>query len=307
MIQAIFSTMLQVIVPLAIPVSVGALLVRFKSLETKHLLTFVLYYLMPGMVFNTLYTAQITFEDLYGTIVFSLLDLIVLWAVARTAGKILKLPAPEVAGVTLISTLTNNVNYGLPLVLLAFGQPGLDKASIYVVIQMILVNTIGVYFAARSNFSMKNAVKSVFSLPSIYAVLLAVLFRAFALHLPDVIEKGVDMSTKAYSPVVLAILGAQMAGVKGTKLVRELRAAFWSGMTIRMLLSPLIAYLLLRVLGISGILFPVLFILASMPVAVNSVILAEKFDASAHIVSKCILWTTLVSFIVLPILIELVK
>ncbi len=98
-----------------------------------------------------------------------------------------------------------------------------------------------------------------------------------------------------------------MAGVKGTKLVRELRAAFWSGMTIRLLLSPLAALLVLRVLGISGVLFPVLFILASMPVAVNSVILAERFDASPHIVSKCILWTTLASFIVLPVLIELVK
>lgn len=44
-----------------------------------------------------------------------------------------------------------------------------------------------------------------------------------------------------------------------------------------------------------------------MPVAVNAVILAEEFDASASIVSKCILWTTLGSFIVLPFLIELVR
>lgn len=303
MIQAVFSTMLQVIVPLSIPVSAGALLVRFKSLETKNLLTFVLYYLMPVMVFHTLYTAQITFEDLYETIVFSLLDLAVLWAVARSTGKLMKLAAPEAAGVTLASAFTNNVNYGLPLVLLAFGQPGLDKASIYVVIQMILVNTIGVYLAARSNFSIKKAVKSVFSLPSIYAVMLAVILRTLALPLPDMLDKGIDMIAKAYSPVVLAVLGAQMAGVKGTRLARELQTAFWSGMTIRILLSPLIAYLLLRALGIGGILFPVLLILASMPVAVNSVILAEKFDASAHMVSKCILWTTLASVIVLPVLI----
>jgi predicted permease len=104
LIQAVFSTMLQVIVPLAIPVTAGVLLVRFKGLEIKHLLTFVLYFLMPGIVFYTMYTARITFKDLYGTVLFSLLDLVLLWALARAAGKILKLPAPEIAGVTLIST-----------------------------------------------------------------------------------------------------------------------------------------------------------------------------------------------------------
>jgi predicted permease len=50
-----------------------------------------------------------------------------------------------------------------------------------------------------------------------------------------------------------------------------------------------------------------LFILAGMPVAVNAVILAEKFNASPKFVSKCILWTTLISFIVLPFMIGFVK
>jgi predicted permease len=44
-----------------------------------------------------------------------------------------------------------------------------------------------------------------------------------------------------------------------------------------------------------------------MPVAVNAVILAEKFGAVPNIVSKCILWTTLASIVLLPVLIELVR
>lgn len=307
MIQSVLSTLISVIVPLSIPVIAGALLVRFKGLETKHLLTLVLYFLAPGIIFNTLSTAQVSFGDVYKTVLFCILNLFLLWAVANILGKILKLPAPEVAGLTLISTLTNSVNYGLPLVLLAFGQLGLDKASFYVVIQMLIVNTIGVYFAARSSFSIKNAIKSVFSLPAIYAALLAIILRTFDLHLPAGIEKGIGMVAQSYSPIVLAILGAQMVSVKNSRLGKEAQAAFWSGMTIRMLLSPLLAWLCLYVLGIRDILFSVLFILASMPVAINSVILAEKFDASPNIVSKCILWTTLVSFIVLPVLIVLVK
>lgn len=214
MILIVFSTLLEVIVPLAIPVAAGALLVRLKGLESKHLLTVILYVLLPCMVFNTLSTAQVSFEDLYKTTLFSLINLILLWAIANIAGKILKLPAQKVAGLTLTSTLTNSVNYGLPLILLAFGQAGLDKASVYVIVQLIMVNTAGVFFAARSSFSIKNAIKSVFSLPAIYATFLAIILRAFALHLPSEIEVGIEMVAKSYSPVVLVILGAQMAGVK---------------------------------------------------------------------------------------------
>jgi predicted permease len=230
-----------------------------------------------------------------------------MWAAANILGKILKLSSHNIAGLTLISTLTNSNNYGLPLVLLAFGKLGLGKASIYVVVQMIIVNTIGVYFAARSRFSAKDAIKSVFSLPAIYAALLAVLLRVLNLNLPGGIEEGINMISQAYSPIVLAILGAQMASVKNSNLELESQTTFWSGMICRLLLSPIITCLCLYILHISGMLYSVLFILASMPVAVNSVILAEKFDASPQIVSKCILWTTLASFIILPILIVLVK
>jgi hypothetical protein len=307
LIQSVLATLVQVIVPLSIPVIAGALLVRLKKLETRNLLTLVLYFLLPCMVFDTLFNAELSLGDLYSTVSFSLINLILLWAAANITGKMLKLPAPETAGLTLTSTLTNCVNYGLPLVLLAFGQAGLDKASVYVVLQMIIVNTFGVYFAARSNFSMKSAVKSIFTLPAVYAALLAFLLRALSLHFPAGIETGIEMVAKSYSPVVLVILGAQMAGVGNSRLEHGSQKAFWAGIAIRMLVSPLLAFLVLNILGVSGILFSVCFILSSMPVAVNAVILSEKFDASPRIVSKCILWTTLASFFVLPVLIEIVK
>ncbi|UUZ80188.1 AEC family transporter [Paenibacillus sp. P26] len=307
MFQTVMTTLIQVIVPLSIPVIAGALLKRFKDLDTKPPLTLYLYFLSPAIILETLTTAEISFDDIYKTLAFCVLNLVLMWAVANGLGRSLKLQSPELAGLTLISTLTNSVNYGLPLVLLAFGKLGLDKASVYVIAQMIIANTIGVYFAARSQFSVKNAVKSVFALPSIYAALLAMVLRASGLHLPADLEKGVSMVAAAYSPVVLAILGAQMISVSNDRLDPKIRFSFWAGLGVRSLLSPLAACLVLYVLRVQGTLFSVMFIVASMPVAVNAVILAERFDASPKFVSKCILWTTLASFIVLPVLIGLVK
>jgi len=307
MFESILSTLVGVIAPLSLPVLGGAALTRWKRFETKQLLTVVLYILSPGIIFHTLTTAQVSLDDVTNSVLFSLLNMGLLWGMAKAFSAAFSLPASETAGLTLVATLTNAVNYGLPLVLLAFGQLGLDKASVYVVIQMFLVNTLGVYMAARSSFSGKNALKSVFTLPAIYAAALAFLFRATGFHLPAGLTKGVAMIAQSYSPMVLIVLGAQMAGVKTERIGEAANRAFWAGMVIRMLLAPLSALLVVSLLRIDGILRAVLIVEASMPVAVNAVILADRFDAAPKTVSKGILWSTLASFAVLPLLIALLK
>lgn len=303
----ILSTLLGVITPLSIPVIAGVVLTRWKRLDSRPLLVVALYVLSPGIIFHTLSTAELSLGDVTGSILFSIVNIALLWTIAKAMALALRLPAPETAGLTLMATMTNCVNYGLPLVLLAFGKLGLDKASFYVVIQMVFVNTVGVYLAARSRFSVKAAVRSVFSLPAIYAMVLAVALRSSGLALPSGVTKGLSMIAEAYSPMVLLILGSQMAAAKGARLEASTRRAFWSGMALRMAIAPVVAWLVTGLLGIDGMLRSVLVIEASMPVAVNSVILAEKFDAAPRVVSTCILWTTLASFAALPLLISLVK
>jgi predicted permease len=307
MIQSVLATLLQVIVPISLPVIVGALLGRYRNLETKPLLTLYFYLLSPAIILDSLMKAELSFDEVTRTFAFVVLNLLLLWLVASLFGKALKLPAPEAAGLTLVATLSNAVNYGLPLVLLAFGQLGLEKAAVYVIAQMIIVSTLGIYFAARSEFSVKNAVRTVFTLPAVYAAALAVVMKALGLHFPSGISTGISMVAVAYAPVVLTVLGAQMASVKSAELSTHLQKAFWTGMFIRMLVSPITAWLALILLGVKGTLFSVLLILSSMPAAVNAGILAERFNASPKFVTRCILWTTLASFIVLPLYIVLVK
>ncbi|MEH7179118.1 AEC family transporter [Neobacillus vireti] len=307
MLGEIFATLFDVIVPLALPVIAGVLLSRFGKLEIKPLLNFVLYYITPFLIFDTLMEARLSREDVYLTVAYSLLNLILLAVAANLFGKLLKLPANDIAGLTLISSFTNSVNYGIPLTLLAFGQLGLEKAAIYIVMQMIMMHTLGIFFAARSHFTVKNAMKSVFALPAIYAVLLAIVLRTFDLTLPGGLSTGISMIADSYPPIVLAILGAQMANVKTESITRNTRVTFWTGMSMRLLIAPLIALLCLTLLNIEGIMFSTLLVLSCMPVAINAGILAEKFNASPKVLTKTILWTTLLSFFVLPILIVLVK
>ncbi|MFD1989055.1 AEC family transporter [Paenibacillus nicotianae] len=310
MIMNLLHTLYQVFLPISLPVIGGILLKRFRNLDSKPIATMSLYVLTPAIVFNTLLHADISIQDIGTTISFSLLSLVLLWAIAIGLSRILRLNQEEQAGLTLISTFTNCVNYGLPLVLLAFGQLGLDKASVYVIGQMIIVNTVGVFFAARSQFSVKQAGMAIFRLPAIYATVIAILLRVTDLSLPGALDSGFAMLAAAYSPVALVVLGTQMitmgttsSTIPAERTISSSNRAFWAGISIRLVGAPLLSWLLLTLLHVEGILFSVLLILTSMPTAVNAVILAGQFNAAPKLVSRCILWTTLASFIVMPVLI----
>ncbi|GGH60819.1 transporter [Paenibacillus silvae] len=298
-------TLYHVFLPISLPVIGGMLLKHFKAWDTRPLSAFSLYILSPALIFHTLLHAEITWTDVTSTFWFSILNLIALWALAELLSRIFGLGAPEKAGLTLVSTFTNCVNYGLPLVLLAFGKLGLDKASVYVIGQMIIVNTVGIFFAARSEFTVKKAIGSVFRMPTIYAAVIAILLRTFSISLPEALDGGVSMVATGYAPIVLAILGAQMLRSKGDRepWQANVRRAFWAGLVVRLAAAPLLSWLILKALHVEGTLFPVLLILASMPTAVNAVILAEQFGASPQFVSRCILWTTAASMLILPIMI----
>ncbi|NHN31300.1 AEC family transporter [Paenibacillus agricola] len=307
MLQSFISTIYQVFLPISLPVIGGMLLRRYRGIDTKPISTLSLYVLSPALIFDTLTKAQLSFDDVYKTFAFSLINLLLLWGAASVLGRTLKLQSAERAGLTMVATFTNSVNYGLPLVLLAFGQLGLEKASVYVIGQMFIVNTVGVYFAARSHFSVKQAIRSILTLPSIYAAALAILARVLQITVPSGLNKGIAMMASAYAPVVLVVLGAQMMNAQSAKWKPGLQKALWTGISIRLLLAPLLALLILNVLQIDGILFSVLLILASMPAAVNAVMLAEQFDASPQFVARCILWTTLASFLILPVIIAFIQ
>jgi predicted permease len=303
--MSFLSTIYHVFLPISLPVIGGALLRRFRGMDTKPVSMLALYVLSPALIFEALLRAQISLGDISNTVVFSIANLLLLWGLAIGLNKVLSLPQDVGAGLTMVSTFTNSVNYGLPLVLLAFGQAGLDNAAVYVIFQIVIVNTLGIYFAARSHFSIKRAVTRVFSMPAIYAGAMAALMRVLHLQLPSAVEKGIMIMSDAYVPVVLIILGAQMASVQNQNLSKIYQKAFIAGLFIRLIAAPCIAYIVLVLLSVEGTLFSVLLVLASMPAAVNAVILAEEFDAAPEFVSKCILWTTLASFIVLPGILKL--
>nr|WP_285890336.1 AEC family transporter [Halalkalibacter oceani] len=149
---------------------------------------------------------------------------------------------------------------------------------------------------------MKLAVKAVFTIPAIYAVLAAALVKLFRLQLPENIFSMVSFVADASIPCVMVILGMQLAQIK----VKSLQWEYISFATVmKLVVAPLFAFGLTQLFTLDPLLQKVLILTAAMPTASAATIFAVQFNAEAKLVSGTTFITTLVSIITITVLISI--
>ncbi|MBX6353757.1 MAG: AEC family transporter [Thermoflavifilum sp.] len=287
-------------VPILVVCVCGALLARFQSVDTKSLANVSLYILAPALVLATLPGAQIQGSHVLQIVEFTLIMTALCWGLGTLAGRLFRLDAATGRALTLTTIFSNCNNYGLPVLLLAFGAQGFALGTMYVVGQIILVNVLGVYIASSANGGGRSGAREVLRSPLLYACALAVILAAIHTPLPGGLGTTAKLLGDAYAAVVLLILGVQLGRTRWSQLRR---ADIWLGVGLRIVVVPLLTKLILWLLGIHGLLASVLFIESSMPAAVNAVALAEKYGLASDWVSMVVAVTTVLSFLYLPLLI----
>ena len=224
-------------------------------------------------------------------------------AVAYLVGGAFRLNQVDRSTFVLTVALFNAGNMGLPVILFGFGEAGLSVAVVLVVSHIVMTNTVGVFLAARARGNRAEALRQIFLLPGLYAIALAFVLGQAGVQLPQTILGPVQLLGNAAIPVSTLILGIQLAN---SKVLREhLRLASVAS-TLRLLVAPALAALLLPLFGFSGLGLRVLLIQSAMPSAVYSVILSSKFDANASLASTTVLLSTVLSALTLSGLLLLV-
>ena len=97
------------------------------------------------------------------------------------------------AGFLLAVMFSNGGNYGLPVVLLAFGQDALAFATVYFVTSSVLTYTVGVSIAASGQRTLSLALRRVVRLPTVYAVAAAGLVLSSGATVPSPVATAVRM------------------------------------------------------------------------------------------------------------------
>lgn len=292
---------LNVLFPILVLVSVGYFLAKRGHLDGEMLSKISFWFLSPALIFSALLENEIASEVFYEFGGFVLIFSLIMWLIALLSGRIASLGSETTAALSLSIVFTNAGNYGLPLLLFAFGEEAFAYGVVYISISTFVMSTLGVIISTwGESFSFKPFI-NIFKTPIFYSVVLAVLIKSFAIELPLFVIRPIDLMADAAIPMLLVLLGAQLVGVQLGKRIRLISYAS----ALRLGAAPLIAWGLASLFGFSGLIFKVAIIESSMPAAVNALVLATYYRRDPRLVSSVVLTTTTLSVVTLTVLLML--
>jgi len=206
-------------------------------------------------------------------------------------GRVIRLERKMLVAVMITTVTINAGNYGLSLNLFAFGEEALAYASLFFVTSAILTYTFGVVIASMGKASLGTAIKGLIKIPTVYAVILALVFIYMNWELPLPLNRSVSLLADASIPGMLVVLGLQLQNNHRTHNWRALSLA--NGM--RLLGGAGVGFILAAIFGLKGMAYNAGVLESAMPTAVLSIILATEYDAEPAFVTTAVFTSTILS------------
>jgi len=301
-----FVDLLLIVLPAFLIFGAGFIGQKLLKLDIKSISTMSLYLMLPFLTFDTFYSNQLNVEYFY-MFLFTCLLALIMMTLTVSFGFFIKADKTQMSAMLLGTIFPNSGNYGAPVAMFAFGAMGFQYAVIFMVIHAFLMNTIGIFIASygsEKTTSIKDSLMRVIKMPVLYGFLFGVLFQLLHIELPSTIQDGISLVGSASIPTVMLILGMQLAEIKPQKF--ELK--YVNTVTIfRMLISPLLAVVLVNFMPVNDMIKNVYILLAAMPIAANTTLLAVQFNVKPDLTSFTTLVTTLLSLVTIPLTLLFIK
>ena len=288
----IFLKIFDVIFPVFFVIGVGYYLgKKYPKFDTNFITNFAGNIGTPAMIFYTVTTTGITFTVFthyffYALIMicgFAVIGLIALYLLQKDLST--ELP-PLI--------LPNTGNMGIPICLFAYGTQGLGVASAIASVIILFHFTLGV-FLAKKKFSLDVVVKS----PPVYAIIISVIFLYFQIKTPLFLENTTFLLTYATIFLVLMSLGIAL-----TRFKFSLKNSIILSVC-RVILGPVIAFIIIYNFNLSGFAAGVLLIQSAMPSAILNYLVGSMYSPKKVVesVASTIVVSTVVSFLTIPIIV----
>lgn len=272
------------------------------QIDPRSLGRVVFYVFSPVLIFDLLLNNQLKINEAAIVIVFALCFILFMGVITYLLGYFFKLERPALIAILITTMFANTGNYGLPLVSFAFGEQALSYAGIYFATTTLLFYTLGVFLASLGHMSFKEALLGLLKIPTLYAVLLAILINALSIQIPTPVSRAVDLAAGGSIPLMLILLGVQLTSLEFSDNQRALQLS----VGLRLIVAPLVALLFAGLFGLQTIPRQASVTEASMPGMVSATVLATEYNLDTRLVTAVIFISTLLSPLTLtPLLVFL--
>ncbi|WP_298498872.1 AEC family transporter [uncultured Methanobrevibacter sp.] len=297
--NAIETTILSIVLMIAL----GYFLKRIDFLSQNDIDPFnkiVMYILLPCMIFNALYNADLSLIPKLGILPFivlasSIATGIISYFILRRMG----LEEKKLWSVLVTVMIANTGFMGYPVTLGIFGQSGFLRAIFCDIATLAIFLILSFVLMLKFGGNVRTAFRKVALFPSLWAVVLGLLFNFLGIPVGDVLASTVNYLGQGAIPLIMVALGLSIdfSAIPRSKSM----IAFTSVM--KLAFFPFVAFLVAGFLGLTGLEHTVSIVEAAMPSGMMSLLLAITYELDYELTSDCILINTVISLITLPAII----
>lgn len=292
--------LLNLILSFILIIALGFISKKIGLLEEKDINVInkvIIYFTLPALIFIAVLNSKPTLA-LFKIPVLSFFVAFLCGIIAFVVGKILKLK-PKTFGAFLIAATIGNTGYiGFPLTQKIYGNENLIKAIFYDFFgTVVLILTVGVYIAEiygeykGKEGSLIKSLKEIFLFPSLWALVLGLGLKSLAL--PSFLLSGLDSLASATIPLIMFSVGLSLR-LEG---IKEYKVLLFFLCLIKLVISPLTAFLFGQILQMSKDTLGVSVLEASMPTVILSLAIGTKYKLDLSFLPAAILVTTLLSIV----------
>jgi predicted permease len=188
---------------------------------------------------------------------------------------------------------------GFPVMEALYGRGSLFAVSVYNIPFQLLAFSIGPYMLARSAGGRARMSASSFISPASVAAILGFALFMGDLSLPAPILRPLQLLGDVTTPLSMVLIGAILSRTRLRGLAKNWR--LFATAAYRLLAFPFLLYACLYGLGARGASLSMPVVIAAMPVAANSAILAQAYGGDAETASSLVFVTTLASALTIPL------
>ena len=281
------------VIPVFLLIAAGFVFAHWKKISLTSVTEIIVYLGTPSLVFSSLASRPLFAGDI--VVLFAGI-LLIFAGVGLVIGLYFFVFRFSSRGFALPCLFMNAGNMGFPLALFAFGEAGMQRATLMFVILTLLQYSLGIYILnGRGNWA------EIFRLPLIYAAIIGISINPAQLRIPELLLQPITMLGQATIPIMLISLGYRLHAVESLQLGHAL-----GGALLRIFGGFAAANIAVNLIGAEGVNRQVLLLYGALPAAVVNFVLTEKYRQDPGLAASIVVISTLISVLTIPIVFWLI-
>lgn len=289
------SVFLNNLLPIFLCAAAGVALGRVFRPDIRSVTRLTFYIFSPCLVFSSLTQSPVNGAEFAQLATFTLGHIALMAALTAGLGLALRLERRVLMTLIIAAVFVNGGNFGLAANRFAFGEEALARAVVFYIFSTMGVYTVGIFLASLGKRSAAEALREVLTVPAFYALLAAGLARLTGFGVPLFLERAVTLLSEAAIPVMLVLLGLQIAQMKREVWARAKAGTLALAVGLQLIIAPLLAIALAAALGLAGVTRQAAILEASMPTAVITTVLALQYELDIDLMTAVVVVSTLLS------------